>query len=82
MIPADGVLGIATARRHHLVKRCDSITGLEFDHVGANGMDDPGNVVPLVYALASIFGSLPVLRVGPGDDDFRHDLIRFRYGDR
>ena len=78
VIPANSIFGIATTRRHHLVKSCHAISSLEFNHVRANTVNHSRNVVPLVRACPCPLRPFPVLGVGARNHDFRHHLIGFR----
>lgn len=74
--PRHGVLGVAAARRHHLVEGHDAVARLELGHVGADLVHHAGDVVALVEDLAwHPLGHLPVLGVGAADRDLDDDLV-------
>ena len=73
--PRDGVLGITTVRGGDLVEGGDAIAGLKLGDVGADLVYDAGNVVAFIDDNLEPFGHLPILGIGPTDDDFDADLV-------
>lgn len=78
VLPGDGVLGVAAAAGAHLVEGGYAVAGLELEDVGADLFDDAGDVVALVGGAVQDVGELPVLGVGPRDDDLDEDLVIVR----
>lgn len=76
MSPAHGILSIASIRSHHLVKSCDSVSRFEFNHIGANSVDNSCDIVTLIDAFTSPFWPFPILGIRSGNDDFGDDLVR------
>lgn len=75
VLPRHGVLCVTAARGAHLVERGHPIPGLELEDVGANLLDNAGNVIALVGGAAKDVGQLPVFGVGARDDDFDENLV-------
>jgi hypothetical protein len=48
MFPADGIFGIASMGRHHLMKRGDSIALLEFGDILTNLVHNTSNIITLI----------------------------------
>lgn len=71
---ANSVLRETTAGCARLVQRENTVTGVEVADGGADAVDDAGDVVALVEALAAIVGAFPVLGVGAGVDDVDEEL--------
>jgi hypothetical protein len=58
--PADGVFGKGAAWSHHFVEGGDAVARFEFIDVGADGVDDAGNVVAGVGIVVwDYFGNFP-----------------------
>lgn len=49
---ADGIFGETAVGSHHLVEGGDAVSGSELDNVGADGMNDAGDVVARVERVA------------------------------
>jgi hypothetical protein len=54
VLPGNGILGVAAPGGPHLVERGHAVTRFEFKDVGADLLDDAGNVIALVDDIGGI----------------------------
>ena len=64
MIPADSILGIATIRRHLLVKGCHATSWFELNGVRTDTGEHSRDVVPFIHAASCPFRLLRWERSG------------------
>jgi hypothetical protein len=58
--PADGVFGEGATGSHHFVEGGDTVTGLKFVDIGADGVHDAGDVIAgVVVVVWDDFGDFP-----------------------
>ena len=79
-VSCEGLIGGAPSWGAELVESGNSIARAEFSHGATDSVDDAGNVVAAVGAVADCGEDaslhFPVLGVAPGDDDFDKNLGR------
>lgn len=82
MLPADRIFRETSSWSHHLMEAGHTIALFEFPYIGANAMDDPGDIVATIaIVVGKEFGDFPVLGVAAGDYDLNDDLVGFRLWD-
>ena len=59
VLPADGVLGVGTTWRHHLVETGDAVAYFEFPDFVAHAVHDACDVIAGVYVLLEEVGDFP-----------------------
>ena len=75
VLPGDGVLSVAARGRAHLVEGRHAVARFELEDIGADLLDDTGDVIALIEGVVEDVRELPVLGVAARDDHFNEDLV-------